>query len=82
MNIDEIRQIVDKYRKKSQKENIFGADKCAHFERIALQIEDNIDYYSDGFEDEDEIIEDIKESFEELDLFFDDLDDDDFDNIF
>lgn len=81
MNIDELKQIVAKYRKKSRQEYRYGADKCAHFERIADEIEDNIDYYSDGFEDENEIIDDVKEVFEESDLFYDDLDDEDLDNL-
>lgn len=75
MDIDEIKQIVAKYRKKSQQKYRYGADKCAHFERIADEIEDNIYYYSDDFEDENEIIDDVKEVFEESDLLYDDLDD-------
>ena len=51
----------------------YGADKCALFDRIADQLEDDIEMYVDDdyFQSEREIIEDIMESFDEMDNFFD-----------
>ena len=73
MTKDEILQIVTRYRKKSNQELKYGADKCALFDRIADQLEDNIEMYVDDdyYKSEREIIEDIMESFDEIDSFFD-----------
>ena len=51
----------------------YGADKCALFDRIADQLEDDIEMYVDDdyFQSEREIIDDIMESFDEMDNFFD-----------
>ena len=73
MTKEEIQEIIAKYRRKSGQELKYGADKCALFDRIADQLEDNIEMYVDDdyYKSEREIIEDIMESFDEIDSFFD-----------
>ncbi len=73
MTKDEILGIIAKYRRMSNQELKYGADKCALFDRIADQLEDDIEMYVDDdyFQSEREIIEDIMESFDEMDNFFD-----------
>ena len=73
MTKEEIQEIVAKYRRKSGQGLKYGADKCALFDRIADQLEDNIEMYVDDdyYKSEREIIEDIMESFDEIDSFFD-----------
>ena len=74
MTKEEIQEIVAKYRRMSDQELKYGADKCALFDRIADQLEDNLDLYVDDdfFQSEKEIIEDICELFDEFDSFLDD----------
>lgn len=43
MTKEEIQEIVAKYRRKSNQELKYGADKCAMFDRIADQLEDDLD---------------------------------------
>lgn len=76
MTKDELLEVVAKYRRMSDKEMKYGADKCALFDRIADQLEDNIEMYVDDdyFQSEKEIIDDIRESFDEFDSFLDDED--------
>lgn len=76
MTKDELLGIVAKYRRMSDQELKYGADKCALFDRIANQLEDDIEMYvvDDYFQSEREIIEDIMESFDEMDNFFDNED--------
>ena len=70
MNRTEIDKIIEKYRDNSEREDKYGYDKCAYFERVAGQIEDNIlTYEDDFFETEEDIIDDVKESFAEVDNF-------------
>ena len=73
MTKEEIQEIIAKYRRKSNQELKYGADKCAMFDRIADQLEDNIEMYVDDdyYKSEREIIEDILESFDEIDSFID-----------
>ena len=73
MTKDELLEVVAKYSRMSDKEMKYGADKCALFDRIADQLEDDIEMYVDDdyFQSEREIIEDIMESFDEMDNFFD-----------
>ena len=73
MTKEELLEIVAKYRRMSDKEMKYSADKCALFDRIADQLEDDIEMYVDDdyFQSEREIIEDIMESFDEMDNFFD-----------
>lgn len=72
MTKDEILQIVTRYRKKSNQELKYGADKCAMFDRIADQLEDDIDLYVDDdfFQTEKEIIDDITRLFDDYDSSF------------
>ena len=74
MTKNEILQIAAKYRKMSDQELKYGADKCALFDRIADQLEDDVDMYVDDdlFQSEREIIEDILELFDDDDSFLDD----------
>ena len=73
MTKEEIQEIVAKYRRMSDQEQKYGADKCAMFDRIADQLEQDIDMYVDDdyFQSEKEIIEDIVELFEDYDRYFD-----------
>ena len=76
MTKNEILQIVEKYRSMSKQEYKYGADKCALFDRIADQLDNNIEIYADDdyYESEKDIIDDIKEVFDEIDNYFDDED--------
>lgn len=68
MKRKEIEELIKKLRRKSEQECKYGAEKCAFFERVADQIEDDIyTYESDSFETEEDIINDVKETFAELD---------------
>ena len=73
MTKEEIQEIIAKYRRMSDQELKYGADKCAMFDRIADQLEQDIDMYVDDdyFQSEKEIIEDIRELFGEHDSYFD-----------
>ena len=73
MTKEEIQEIIAKYRRKSDQELKYGADKCAMFDRIADQLEQDIDMYIDDdyFPSEKEIIDDIVELFDEYDRNFD-----------
>ena len=52
------------------------------FERVARQIEDNINIYEDdAFETEQDIIDDVKEVFEDFDDFYDFYDEEDYKNM-
>ena len=72
MSLQELEGIVEKYRNKSEKIYPSNEEKAALYERIATQLEDNINDYvdSDYFYTEDEVINDIKETFDEVDNFY------------
>jgi hypothetical protein len=72
MTKEEIQEIVAKYRRMSDQELKYGADKCAMFDRIADQLEQDIDLYvnDDYFQSEKEIIDDIVELFDDYDKYF------------
>ena len=73
MGEKEIKDLVEKFRRKGEQEYKYGAEKCAYFERVADQIEDDIyTYVDDRFETEEDIIEDVNEAFDEVDSFYDD----------
>ena len=74
MTKEEIQEIVAKYRQMSDQELKYGPDKCAMFDRIADQLEQDIDLYVDDdcFQSEKEIVDDIIDLFDEYDSFFDD----------
>ncbi len=72
MERHQIDALIEKYRKKSNQELKYGEEKCAYFDRVAGQIEDSFDEYLDDFyETEDDIINDIKEQFGEVDCEYD-----------
>ena len=71
----QINSIIEKFRKTSGQEYKYGADKCDYYERVADYIEDNIDTYEDdSYETEEDIIDDVKESFAQVDDFYDEED--------
>ena len=72
----EIQEIVAKYRQMSHQELEYGEEKCALYERIADQLEQDIDLYVDDecFQSEKEIIDDIIELFNDYDKYFNDDD--------
>jgi len=68
---NEIREIIEKYRRMSGQERKYGAEKCSEYERIADYIEDNIDTYEDSsYETEEDVIDDVKESLAQVDDFY------------
>ena len=72
MERKQINGLIEKYRKMSTQELKYGEEKCACFDRLAGQIEDSFDEYLDDFyETEDDVINDIKESFYEVDDSYD-----------
>lgn len=75
MNATLLKQIQEKYEIISEQDNKYGEEKCAFFERIAAQIEMNFDAYAgdESIETEAELIDSIKESFDEVDSYYDDL---------
>ena len=81
MERNEIKELIEKYRRMSQQERRYGAEKCAFFERVADQIEDEIyNFEDDFFETEEDIVNGVKETFSEVDRFWDDIDEDELDN--
>ena len=73
MERKEIKELIEKYRRMSQQERRYGAEKCAFFERVADQIEDNIySYEDDSFESKEDIINDVREAFAEVDDIYED----------
>ena len=72
MERHQIDALIEKYRQKSNQELKYGEEKCAYFDRVAGQIEDSFDEYLDDFyETEEDIINDIKEQFGEVDCEYD-----------
>lgn len=81
MEREEIKKLIEELRHKSGQERRYGAEKCAYFDRVADQIEDDIySYEDDRFETEEDIIEDVRETFDEVDSFYDEFNEDDFDS--
>ncbi len=77
MNKEELKQIVEKCQSLSSKYyQRNNEDKAALYERIAGQLEYNIDYYTDNesYTSEEDVVEDIKELFDEVDNFYDEED--------
>ena len=73
---DEIIAIAIKYHRKSNQERRYGEAKCAFFDQIADNIEDN--YYefeeNDNFETEEDVVEFVKESIRSFGDFYADED--------
>ena len=75
MKKDQIESIIEKFKRKSSQYRRYTEDKCAYFEQVADQIEDNLFIYLDDcFETEEDILDDVKETFAEFDDFYDDED--------
>ena len=72
MTNEEIQHIVAKYRKRSNQEQKYSFNKRAEFNRIADQLEQDIDLYVDDelYQSEKEIIDDILEWCAVHDEFF------------
>ena len=76
MKREEIKKLIEELRRKSGQERRYGAEKCAYFDRVADQIEDDIyTYEDDRFETEKDIIDDVKEAFDEVDSYYNNFDD-------
>lgn len=68
MEKEQIQKIIEKYRKKSTQFCRYSDEKCAFFERVADDIEDNIQIFMDDeWETEEEILDNVKEAFDEFD---------------
>ena len=81
MKREEIKKLIEELRRKSGQDYKFGSEKCAYFDRAAGQIEDDIDIYEDdSFETKEDIIANVNEAFDEVDRFWDDIDEDELDN--
>ena len=72
MNRKQIDELIEKYRKLSTQELKYGEEKCAYYDRLAGQIEESFDEYLDDFyETEEDIVNDIKEQFADVDGDYD-----------
>ena len=72
MDKKELNELIEKYRKMSTQELKYGEEKCAFFDRVADQIKDSIDeYVDDDFLTEEDIIDSVKEVFDEDDNYYD-----------
>lgn len=72
MDKKELIELIDSYRKKSQNELRFGEKKCRFYDRVADHLEDSLDeYLDDDFQTEDDIIDSVKEVFDEDDNYYD-----------
>lgn len=80
MNLQELEGIVEEYRNKSEKIYPSNEEKAVLYERIANQLEDNINDYVDSeyFTTEEDVINAIKESLDEVDNFYSE---EDYDNM-
>lgn len=68
MEKEQIQKIIEKYRRKSMQFRRYSDEKCAFFERVADDIEDNINIFMDDeWETEEEILDNVKEAFDEVD---------------
>lgn len=76
MKKEELDNLVEKCRDLSAKYYPNNEEKSALYDRIADHLDNNTDYYIDNelFTEEDEVIEDIKYMFNEVDNFFDEED--------
>jgi hypothetical protein len=72
MERQQINELIEKYRKMSNQEPMYGEEKCAYFDRVAGQIEESFDEFLDDFyETEEAIIDSINEQFADVDGFCD-----------
>ena len=73
MNKEELQGIIEKYQRKSEDVYPSNEEKAALYERIANQLENYIETYVDNemFSTEEDVVNDIKELFDEVDNFYD-----------
>ena len=72
MERKQIDELIEKYRKMGTQELKYGEEKCAFFDRVADQIEISInEYLDDDFQTDDDIIDSVKEVFDEDDNYYD-----------
>ena len=73
MNKEELHGIIEKYQRKSERVYPSNEEKAALYERIANQLEDDIETYVDNemFSAEEDVVNDIKELFDEVDNIYD-----------
>lgn len=73
MTENEVKAIVEKYRKMSYNTSFFGEDQCLFFEQISEYIQDDINRYvdEDEYESEQDIVETVKIEFDIQDSVFD-----------
>ena len=72
MDKKELIELIEKYRRMGTQELKYGEEKCAFFDRVADQIKDSIEeYVDDDFLTEEDIIDRIKEVFDEDDNYYD-----------
>ena len=72
MDKKELIELIEKYRRMGTQELKYGEEKCAFFDRVADQIKDSIEeYVDDDFLTEEDLIDSIKEVFDEDDNYYD-----------
>ena len=73
MNKEELQGVIEKYQRKSERVYPSNEDKAALYERIANQLEDDIETYVDNeiFSTEEDVVNDIKSLYDEVDNFYD-----------
>ena len=73
MKKEELQGIIEKYQRKSERVYSSNEEKAALYERIANQLEDDIETYVDNemFSTEEDVVNDIKELFDEVDNIYD-----------
>lgn len=73
MKKEELQGIIEKYQRKSEHAYPSNEEKAALYERIANQLENDIETYVDNelFSTEEDVVSDIKEIFDEVDNFYD-----------
>lgn len=73
MNKEELQGIIEKYQRKSERVYPSNEEKAALYERIVNQLESDIDTYVDNemFSTEEDVVNDIKSLFNEVDNFYD-----------
>ena len=72
MTENEVKAIVEKYRKMSYNTSFFGEDQCLLFEQISEYIQNDINRYvdNDEYESEQDIVETVKIEFDIQDSVF------------
>jgi hypothetical protein len=72
----ELQGIIEKYQRMSENAYQSDEEKGALYERIANQLENDIDTYVDNkmFSTEEDVVDDIKGMLDDVDNFYDDED--------